>query len=187
MRKFKVDLSKDAWSEDKNAILSVLKQVNQYRKNWENAKQSFITQLYNLIVEKANRYLDADSFTSQNGLVNSTNIRDSWSIEKIDDDHYLIKNNDLYNLGVSVFAEFGTGVVGASHSHPSSNESGYIYDMNNHGFMGWSFANWQQNLKLEWFTGYEGNKFLYNAMMDLYNNPTQVFDIWKAIVHFYKL
>ena len=37
------------------------------------------------------------------------------------------------------FVEFGTGMVGAGHSHPHASEHGWAYDTNSHGNEGWYY------------------------------------------------
>ena len=37
------------------------------------------------------------------------------------------------------FVEFGTGMVGAGHSHPNASEHGWAYDTNSHGNEGWYY------------------------------------------------
>lgn len=53
-------------------------------------------------------------------------------IEVIGNSGRLYNDNDK-----AVYAEFGTGIVGSRSPHP--NREGWIYDVNNHGELGWWF------------------------------------------------
>lgn len=62
------------------------------------------------------------------------------------------------------FAEFGTGIVGSN--NPTANEmlaeSGWKYDVNEHGEKGWIFP--VEDGTYRWTKGIPANKKFYNAM-----------------------
>lgn len=62
----------------------------------------------------------------------------------------------------AVYVEFGTGVVGSESPHPNFQESGWQYDVNNHGEMGWVFLD-ERDGTYHWTKGFESRPFMYNT------------------------
>lgn len=66
----------------------------------------------------------------------------------------------------AVWAEFGSGIQGKSTQHPKASESGYVYDVNDHGQEGWVYFNTRDG-KFHWTDGMPSRPFLYNTVMEL--------------------
>ena len=65
----------------------------------------------------------------------------------------------------AVYVEYGTGVVGASESHPEP-AAGWIYDVNNHGQSGWVYFNEREG-KVMRTKGQPSSPFMYNTFREL--------------------
>lgn len=61
----------------------------------------------------------------------------------------------------SVFAEFGTGVVGRSSPHPNVAIAGWKYDVNNHGELGWWYIG--RDGQAHWTKGMPSRPYLYET------------------------
>lgn len=62
----------------------------------------------------------------------------------------------------AVYVEFGTGIIGKDSPHPIWQESGWQYDVNKHGEMGWIFLD-EKDGTYHWTQGFESRPFMYNT------------------------
>lgn len=151
----------DIWLNS-NSINEAIKKLNKFKKNLSQIENEFCYESCKWLQEKANMNLDNSTLG-----FNTSDIRNSWNIEKVSIGSFT--NYRLYNVdNISVYAEFGTGLVGGTNPHPSSMNANYEYDTNGHGEKGWTFYNEEQGLMLTGFCGYVGKLFLYNAMWDYF-------------------
>lgn len=67
--------------------------------------------------------------------------------------------------GYAVFVEFGTGVVGSGKPHPDVSITGWKYDVNNHGELGWWYPG--EDGTLYWTKGFKSRPFMYNTAQQL--------------------
>lgn len=66
----------------------------------------------------------------------------------------------------AVYVEYGTGVVGASQSHPNAAVHGWAYDINHHGESGWVYWSGRDG-QWHWTKGQPSQPFMYNTMREL--------------------
>lgn len=64
------------------------------------------------------------------------------------------------------YVEFGTGLVGQQSPHPEASQSGWVYDVNNHGEVGWIYFN-ERDGKYHWTTGMPSRPFMYLTAKEL--------------------
>lgn len=62
----------------------------------------------------------------------------------------------------AMYVEYGTGIVGSEHPHPSP-EIPWAYDINNHGDDGWQYIG--KDGKLHWTKGQPSRPFMYNTWL----------------------
>lgn len=60
----------------------------------------------------------------------------------------------------SAFAEFGTGIVGATSPHPNPTLAGWKYDVNQHGEEGWWY--WKDG-EWHWTAGMPSRPYMYDT------------------------
>lgn len=190
-RKFTIDLTKNYQNSN---IMSALSFMENYYTKFNACKRKFVEIILNRIIKNANAYLDKDlRDNDMSDRIKTSHIRESWEVEKLDSAGNLWKlsNMDIEvvngnAVGISVLAEFGTGVVGQESAHPMASANGYQYNVNEHE-NGWDFYAPALNMRFKNFDGFEGHRFLYRAMMDFVNGkyPTtkECLDIWEKIIN----
>ncbi len=172
MSKIIVDLSVDSATNLKTKLTVVKQQL-------ENMIREYCIESLSWIMSKANIELDAATWG-----YNSSDIRNQWGIEPLASTSSLIRYQLVNYADESVYAEFGTGIVGGSKPHPNANEANYEYDLGGHGTDGWNFYIEETNTYFKGFVGYEGHAFLYKAMQS-YMNGRYYITIWKEILNRY--
>lgn len=98
-----------------------------------------------------------------------SNYRNNHKIE--DTTTGFILYNDLmnyewlkYDFSIAEAVEYGIGVVGEG-TGINASENNYLYDINNHGEMGWIYKN--ENGKTVWTKGYEGRNVYYYTYLEI--------------------
>ena len=75
----------------------------------------------------------------------------------------------------ALFAEFGTGIIGADNPHPEASVQGWTYDVNGHGEKGWFYnKGTTEEPDIYWTKGYEGRQYMYRAYIDIQKELTQI-------------
>ena len=65
----------------------------------------------------------------------------------------------------AVYVEYGTGIVGDMSGHPERDKLGVQYDMNGHGWDGWTYRG--RDGRFHHTCGMEARPFMYNTFRDL--------------------
>lgn len=65
----------------------------------------------------------------------------------------------------AIFAEFGTGIIGAGNDHPNPAD-GWVYDVNNHGEDGWTYFDDREQRK-RWTRGQLPKAFMWSAWLEI--------------------
>jgi len=72
------------------------------------------------------------------------------------------------NCWYAVYVEYGTGIVGASKSHPNAAAHGWVYDVNSHGEKGWVyFSAHDGQCQFHHTKGQPSKPFMYSTYRDL--------------------
>jgi len=80
------------------------------------------------------------------------------------------------NSHYATFVEFGTGLVGKQHPHPSQS---WVYDVNNHGEQGWWYVHPES---CAWVntTGEPSKPFMHNTAQELEHVAKQLIrQVWR--------
>jgi len=192
-----IDLTKDYQG---SGIYDALLYMENYALFFNYIKKEFVYEVFKIIIDNANAYLDKGlkDGDDMSDRIKTSFIRQSWEIVELDGSGNLwkLRNEDTMVsgknvVGVSVLAEFGTGVVGQKQAHPEASANGYQYNVKEHE-NGWDFYAPALNMRFKNFEGFEGHRFLYRAMMDFEKgkNPSKLecLKIWnKAKSRYCKL
>ena len=69
------------------------------------------------------------------------------------------------NVEYAVYVEYGTGVIGDMSGHPERDRLGIQYDLNGHGWDGWTYKG--RDGKFHHTYGMESRPFMYYTLRDL--------------------
>lgn len=105
------------------AIDKAIKQVEEYRKRFQNLIPDFFERCAEKIISLANDRLS----TVQISPTILDGIRNGWQTKKLDDKHFVLENTS----DKSVYIEFGVGQVGAENPHELAGKEGYEYNVSN--------------------------------------------------------
>lgn len=180
---------------DLRTVDKAIKQIEQYQKRIQTELiPEFLKRCAETVRDMANNIISGLPYESEiiSGLQNS------WKTETTDDGKVVTLINEYDK---AVYIEFGTGIVGSNDAHEMASESGYKYDVKNHGQKGWRFTrhvddgepldlpNGSYTIKTlghtgMWFDirtqGAPATMFLYNAAMNFLED--KVYErIWQRM------
>ncbi len=127
-----------------------------------------------MISNKANEILDS----STHGY-NTSDIRESGALEPLFYQDKFVSYRLINKAQESLWAEFGTGIVGASDKHANADNANYQY-----ADYSWTFVNPLAGLVIQNFEGYVGHEFLYKAM-NWYMTSGMYKSKWEEVVRRY--
>lgn len=154
-----------------NSINELIKNLKDYQKELENSKKYILEALAEYTQQRVKYYISET--VGKGGYVPTNSLKDSILISKIVGDLVRVYTN----LAYAKYVEFGTGVVAKGNPHPTSNEFGWNYDVNEHGEKGWVYKASDGNFY--WTQGEEAHQFMYRAWLDLKAN---YIDITKQVL-----
>lgn len=149
---------------DSKSIGRAVKQVEQYRKDLENACQELVARL-----------TDAGEQIAKLQVI-SLGAFDTGELESSIIGYYSPSlRAGLVKAGAwhAVFVEYGTGVVGQSNQHPIP--EGWSYDVSGHGDSGWVYKS-DRDGNFHWTNGMPSRPFMYNTLRELEQKVGSVAD-----------
>lgn len=140
---------------DSRSIAQAIKEVEQYKTDFQNAIQALVEQM------------TRDGETIAKLQVIALGAFDTGELEASIYGYY----SPSLHAGVvragadyAVFVEYGTGVVGMTNQHPAP--VNWTYDVNNHGESGWVYKS-DRDGNFHWTKGQISHPFMYNTYREL--------------------
>jgi hypothetical protein len=154
MVEFKAELSQ-------SSIDALIKDLKKYQQDLDNSlisiNQAIADKVYELVMSKVPRGTSGD-------LARSIEKEVTKEFARV----YTTNEHALY-------AEFGTGIVGAKSPHPEAEAQGWLYDINSHGEEGWFYnKGTRENPDIYWTKGYAGKKYMYYAYIEIQKKLEQI-------------
>jgi len=88
-------------------------------------------------------------------------LESSIQVEKVSKEIAKVYTDLFY----AQFVEYGTGVIGKNKPHKNISESGWSYDINEHGEEGWVYKD--KSGQYFWTAGEEAHNFMYDTLVQL--------------------
>lgn len=94
----------------------------------------------------------------------SGQLYDNITVERLSSGFYITTyGENLWGFDYSMYVEFGTGIVGSGNPHPKLTESGWKYDVNEHGQSGWIYPTTSDDPNPTKYVGKDGNYYAWTA------------------------
>lgn len=117
------------------AIDKAIKQVEEYRKRFQELIPNFLHKCGEKIIELANEKIAAYDFDGE--IINE--IQSGWYIQPVSNTKKGASVTIRNRSEKATYIEFGVGQVGATQSHEIADKVHYGYDIQEHGNNGWYF------------------------------------------------
>ena len=97
------------------------------------------------------------------GLSSGT-LYNNITVDRLDSGFYITtKGENTWGYDYAMSVEFGTGIVGSGSPHPKIAESGWVYDVNQHGDYGWIYPTTSDDPNPTKYVGKDGQYYAWTA------------------------
>ena len=158
----------------KKSVFNAQKRLKRLKAIYPLIRKEFIKRSLAYIKEVARQNIVQFIAETNSSWYESTGTLERSWISYVDEIEGVLENICEY----AAWYEYGTGIVGASMSHPNASERGYQYDTNNHGTQGWVYTYEGQK---HWTSGMKAHPYLHNADMT-YITTKKYKEIFREVV-----